>query len=180
MQEMRLSGLPGLWNLPAWCKAVFSRQQHPVLQFLRYGLAGVAAMVTNLAVFIWCEQILFPVPETAEAAELSWSTAGQLFSILREDLRVANFVKSNAVAFLVANTVAYVLNFLWVFESGRHSRSIEVMLFFGVSLASFTLGTVLASLLVNHGVHPYPAKGADILTAVLVNYVCRKFLIFKG
>lgn len=137
-------------------------------------------MAANLGAFILCERILFPVPAEVEAVQLSWSDVGRLLSILREDIRVANFVKSNAVAFLAANTVAYVLNFLWVFESGRHSRSKEVFLFFSVSLASFFLGTLLASLAINHGVHTYAAKGADIVTAVMVNYICRKCFVFKG
>lgn len=175
-----LSGLPPVWNLPAWWREVFSRREHPVLQFLRYGIAGVAAMAANLGAFLLCEQFLFPVPPESEAVQLNWGDLGNMLAILQEDIRVANFFKSNAVAFVSANLVAYVLNFLWVFQSGRHSRSLEIVLFFGVSLASFVLGTLLASIAVNQGMNAYLAKGADVVTAILVNYGCRKFLIFKG
>lgn len=180
MVRVLLAGLPALWDLPGWCRALFSKRKHPVLQFLRYGLAGVLAMAVNLGVFIFCERVLFPVPEDAVAVQLTWSHLDHLLTILREDIRVANFVKSNALAFLLANIVAYALNFLWVFESGRHNRSLEIVLFFGVSLISFFMGTLLASLAINHGVHTYVAKAADVLTAVLVNFVCRKCIIFKG
>jgi len=180
MEKGLLAGLPALWDLPAWWRAVFSRRKHPVLQFVRYGLAGVAAMAANLGAFVFCELVVFPVPLEAEARELSWSDIGQLIEILRNDIRVANFIKSNVVAFLAANTVAYVLNFLWVFESGRHSRTLEIFLFLTVSLLSFILGTLLASIAINQGIHTYIAKGADVITAILVNYVCRKFLVFKG
>ena len=67
-----------------------------------------------------------------------------------------------------------------MFESGRHHRSVEIGLFFGVSLASFVMGTFLASVGVSQGLNVYVAKGADVITAILVNYVCRKFLIFQG
>ena len=175
-----LDGLPSLLDIPGWFRAVFSSRQHPFLQFIRYGLAGVVAMATNLGVFIFCERVLFPVPEGAPTVSLPWLDPLELLQMLREDVRVTRFFQSNALAFLTANTVAYVLNFKWVFQAGRHSKQLEIMLFFGVSAFSFLLGTLLASIFIHQGMHPYLAKGADILTAVLVNYACRKWIIFKG
>ena len=173
-------GLPSVLDLPGWFRAVFSSRKHPVLQFIRYGIAGVGAMVTNLGVFILSEQVLFPVPAGDAPVELPWFQPLELFRALKDDLRVMRFFQSNALAFLAANTVAYVLNFLWVFESGKHSKHVEVALFFLVSFVSFLLGTFLASVFIHQGVHPYLAKGADVITAILVNYACRKWLIFKG
>jgi len=180
MEKTLLVGLPALWNIPAWCRAVFSNQKHPFLQFLRYAIAGVAAMGTNLGLFILCERVLFHVPSEVEALEMTLYDLGALTTTLREDPRVVVFIKSNVVAFLGANIVAYVLNFMWVFESGRHSRSLEIVLFLGVSFFAFFLATILASIAIHHGIDIYVAKGADILTAIVVNYVCRKCLIFKG
>ncbi len=73
MSGLLPADLPALWDLPAWWRAVFSRRKHPFLQFLRYGLAGVAAMAANLGAFILCELLIFPVPLEAEATQLSWS-----------------------------------------------------------------------------------------------------------
>jgi putative flippase GtrA len=98
-----------------------------------------------------------------------------------DDPRVLNYFRCNLVAFLFSNGVAYVLNFKWVFRSGRHSRHLEILLFFGVSFVSFLLGTAVASVLVSgFGLHEYIAKLGDVIAAVLINYVCRKFLIFHG
>jgi len=179
------SGLPRWYDIAGWFRAVFSRRPHPWLQFIRYGIAGVAAMLANLVFFAIALEWVFPIPEgkpaTAPGLPATWSETGEWLRLMAGDPRVAQFVRANAVAFLMANAVAYVLNFCWVFESGRHSRSLEITLFFVVSLISFVMGTALASLLVgSFGINEYLAKAGDIVAAVLINFVCRKFLIFKN
>lgn len=177
-------GLPPWWDMKGWLRAILSREHHPLLQFIRYGLAGGLAMIANVLFFAVFIEWVFPIPagaapETASPT-LQWGEIGEWIRDLGRDPRVANYVKANAVAFLAANVVAYVLNFKWVFESGRHSRGLEIILFLGVSFFSFLLGTALASVLVgSYGLNEYLAKAGDIVAAILINYVCRKFLIFK-
>ncbi len=178
-------GLPGLFDLRGWFQGVFSQDPHPVFQFIRYGLAGVAAMAANVLFFALSEWFLFPVGEAGEADVLSfpsrWSELGPWLSEMGSNERVLNYVKCNVVAFLMANVVAYILNFRWVFESGRHSRHVEILLFFAVSFVAFVIGTALAGLMVgSFGMNEYLAKIGDIVSAILINYICRKFLIFKG
>jgi putative flippase GtrA len=177
-------GLPPWWDVKGWLRAILSRNPHPFLQFIRYGLAGVLAMLANLVFFAISIEWIFPIPEVAPTETLPLQEqGGEVISWLREltrDPRVTNYVRANVVAFLMANVVAYVLNFKWVFESGRHSRAVEIILFFLVSLIAFLLGTALASVLVgSYGINEYLAKAGDIVAAILINYVCRKFLIFK-
>ncbi len=141
----------------------------------------MAANVLFFAVFI---EWVFPIPEGVSPETppptLQWGEMGAWLRDLGRDPRVANYVKANVVAFLAANVVAYVLNFKWVFESGRHSRGLEITLFFAISSVSFLLGTALASVLVgSYGINEYVAKAGDIVAAILINYVCRKFIIFK-
>jgi hypothetical protein len=41
------SGLPRLWDVKGWLRAILSREPHPLLQFIRYGIAGVGGMAAN-------------------------------------------------------------------------------------------------------------------------------------
>jgi putative flippase GtrA len=177
-----LTGLPGLFDVPGWWRAVFSRDPHPVLQFLRYGLAGVAAMAANVLFFALSDVFLFPVGDGETLAPPQrLSEVGRWLRDMGRNDQVRNYLKCNILAFFTANIVAYVLNFKWVFRSGRHSRRMEVFLFFLVSFVAFLVGTALASTLVGtFGINEYIAKSGDIVSAVFINYLCRKFLIFQG
>lgn len=178
------AGVPPWWDVKGWLRAILSRDPHPLLQFIRYGLAGGLAMLANVLFFALCIEWVFPIPAGADPDTMSppflWGEMSSWLRDLIRDPRVANYVKANVVAFLAANVVAYVLNFKWVFESGRHSRGLEITLFFAVSFVSFLLGTALASVLVgSYDVNEYVAKAGDVVAAILINYVCRKFFIFK-
>lgn len=185
MKGPDLHGLPRLWDVKGWLRAILSREPHPLLQFIRYGIAGVAAMAANLFFFWLGIYVLFSSPgmETATAVPLP-TTPGELgawLSAMGEDPAVAAYVKANTLAFLAANLVAYVLNFKWVFQSGRHARHLEILLFFAVSLFAFVIGTGVASVMVgSYGINEYVAKISDIVFAVLINYLCRKFLVFQN
>lgn len=179
------AGLPPPRDVKGWIRAVLSSERHPVLQVIRYGLAGVAAMAANLLFFALAEQTLFPVPSAGAVETPAFpgrlSELGRWLGELGGDPRVLNYIRCNVVAFFMANGVAYLLNFKWVFQGGRHSRRVEVFLFFLVSMISFVVGTALASALVGgFGVNEYLAKIGDVLAAVAINFVCRKFLIFQS
>ncbi len=183
---MRLdfAGLPRLWDLKGWLYAILSREQHPLLQFIRYGIAGVAAMGTNILAFWICIQWIFPMPADAVAdlEPLTGGVSGMADWVRKmgSDPQVLSYIKANTVAFLASNVVAYILNFKWVFQSGRHSRHVEILLFFSVSLLSFLLGTAIASVMVgSFGINEYLAKISDVVFAILINYLCRKFLVFQ-
>ncbi|MGA0334011.1 MAG: GtrA family protein [Kiritimatiellia bacterium] len=184
MLNPEFSGLPPLWNVKGWLLAILSHERHPLLQFIRYGIAGVAAMLANVLFFWVGIHLLFPVsPEvlqTVESAGREWTGIRDWLSSLAHDPEVAAYVKANTLAFLTSNVVAYLLNFKWVFEGGRHSRHLEIILFFAVSLFSFVLGTAIASVMVgSYGINEYVAKCSDVVAAILINYLCRKFLVFK-
>ena len=73
------------------------------------------------------------------------------------------------------------MNRLFVFKPGRHHIVIEFLLFLAVSAISMTVGTTLMGVLIKHfGVQTTYAFGANVLSSLLINYVMRKFLVFKG
>jgi putative flippase GtrA len=85
------------------------------------------------------------------------------------------------LAFMIANMVAYILNIKFVFKPGRHHWLVEVGLFYAVSGVSMVLGTLLMWWLIRQfSMSTDIAFFANIVTAVLINYAMRKYVIFKG
>ena len=98
-----------------------------------------------------------------------------------EALRAKNAVFSNISAFFVSNTVCYIINRLFVFRPGRHHVVIEFFLFLAVSAVSMVIGTTLMGVLIQHfSVETTYAFGANIFSSLAINYVMRKFFVFKG
>ena len=87
----------------------------------------------------------------------------------------------NFIAFLIANMVAYILNILFVFQAGKYPLIVEILLFYAVSGVAAFLGTMLMGLLIKRfGLLTTYAFVANIFSAVMINYVMRKFFIFSG
>ena len=170
-EEEALAGT-GLWA------RLLRRDAHPLVQFSKYAAAGVLATAVDVAVFCFVAIAFLPAlnPQDPVARLL-----GLQLSPLAESVRSSHYVWDKVIAFLFSNLTAYILNILWVFIPGRHKRSVELALFFALSLTSFIVGTALGWLLIRSAGLPttyaYLANGA---AALAINYAGRKFLIFKG
>lgn len=146
-------------------------------QFIKYGFAGGTATVVHISLFFLIGWRLFP-SLTAD----DWMV--RLFNIspgmVDESRRALNAAISNALAFLVANAVAYVLNILFVFKKGRHHWFVEIGLFYAVSAVSVVIGTAFQSFLIaRYGMMTTLAFGANTFSSLLINYTMRRFVIFK-
>ena len=143
---------------------VNSRDAHPLLQFIKYGICGLGAFITHQAVWVGLSLTLFP----------------SIDSSIPDDTRALNSTIANSIAVLFSTTVAYVTNVLWVFKSGRHSRLVEISSFFGIGVISFGGGLLAGPYLIKMlGLHTLLAQLSMAVTSVLINFVCRKFFIFK-
>lgn len=95
--------------------------------------------------------------------------------------RSRNSMKANAVAFVISNLVAYLINIYWVFVPGRYHWFFEVALFYLVSGVAIVIGTALMGFLIRRfGVLTTYAFGSNCFTALMINYAMRKFFIFNG
>lgn len=140
-----------------------SREAHPLVQFIKYGCCGVAATAVQIAIAYLLNH-WFP-----------WVDAS-----LADETRAKNQIIANLIAFVFSNTTAYVTNVLWVFESGRHSRSREFATFTLISFASFCAGLFGGPFLIHKfGINSHLSQIGLIITSAMVNFVCRKFLVFK-
>ena len=187
-------------------KAAFRRilqhDTHPAIQFVKYGVCGVIATAVDFGTFYLLALTVIPAVQPDDKFILllghlyellvgwmpglaGWGWLQHLMVIdvqaIEESVRSRNFVIVRCINFVLSNLVAYTLNVLFVFKPGRHDRHVEMMLFLTVSVASFFVGTGLGWILIRF-VHlgTTEAYVANIVAAVLINYVCRKYLVFKG
>ena len=155
-----------------------SHDAPPLVQFVKYGLAGGLATATHILAFFLVGFLLFPcVADSDPLVKLF----GLVAPAVEEALRARYAVYSNVIAFFVSNTVCYFANRWFVFKPGRHHAVIEFLLFLAVSAVSMTVGTTLMGVLIKQfGVQTTYAFGANILSSLAINYVMRKFFVFKG
>lgn len=182
--EKAPTDMPPFREWRAFLAYAMSHDAHPFIQFVKYGIAGVGALATDLAFFYMAEWLFFPI-EKAQAAGMampqSLAQLGEWFHTMAQDLRVQNYIWCNVVGFAASNVVGYWLNVKFVFRGGKHHPAVEITLFVLVSFIAFVFGTALGSLLVgSFGLSHHLAKLGNIVAAILINYVCRKFLIFHG
>ena len=161
-----------------WIERFLSRDTNVWVQFVKYGIGGAIATVTHIFVFHLVAWRLFPALQPDD-----WAV--RLFRLLvvsRDDARRArNSMYSNAAGFIISNFVAYLINILWVFQRGRYSWIAELLFFYLVSGVSVAIGTVIMGWLIrHHGIRTTYAFISNIVTAMLINYVLRKYVIFQG
>jgi putative flippase GtrA len=154
------------------------RDAGPLVQFIKYGICGGLATGAHIVVFHLVAWKLFPALEKND-----WAVEWFHLPIAHHDnaTRSRNSMIDNGIAFLFSNMVAYVANVLWVFHPGRHSRLVEIGLFYLVSGVSIVIGTSLMGWLIRrYGMRTTYAFCSNLVTALLINYAMRKFFIFNG
>lgn len=157
---------------------LISRDAHWGVQFLKYALCGGLATVADVLIFYGLSWRLIPALKPDDF----------IVRILRLDIhpveearRGRNFVVNTAIAFIFSNFVAYITNVLWVFEPGRHAWHIEIALFYAVSLISISFGAFLGWTMIHYlKLSTTTSYLGKLIGALVVNFVCRKFIIFKG
>ena len=148
-----------------------------VKQFIKYSISGVIATIAHVLVFNLLAWKIFP-----SFGKTDFAVRMLGLSVAEVDVatRAINSIISNIFAFTCSNTVAYLLNVIWVFTPGRHRRFVEFFLFFAVSAISIVIGSAIMGFLIRfyHWQTTY-AFAANIITSLMINFVIRKFYIFK-
>lgn len=152
------------------------REAGPRIQFIKYAIAGGIATVVDMVTFSLCAWLLFSALSPNELIV-------KLFHInvapIPDNLRALHYSVDMAIAFLFSNTTAYVIDSLWVFHPGRHSRWKEFTLFFAVSFVAMVIGTGLGAGLIKwFGMGAAVAYIAKAGAALAINYAGRKFFVF--
>ena len=133
-------------------------------QIFKYGVIGILATAINLAV-----------------AELFAAFLGFASSSVSDAERATRAVHCNFVGFFVANLVCWLLNRRYVFTPGRHHWIVEYALFLASSGFAILCGSAAIWTLVRfYGMQTTYSFVTNVLVSVIVNFVFRKFFIFKG
>ena len=149
-----------------------------LFQFIKYGISGCIATLTHILVFHLVAWKMFFALQADD-----WFV--RLLKLPIEELddttRSRNSMKGNCVAFVISNLVAYLINVYWVFVPGRYPWIMEIGLFYLVSGVAIVIGTGLMGLLIRRfGMLTTYAFGANVFAALMINYIMRKFFIFKS
>jgi putative flippase GtrA len=154
------------------------RDAGPMVQFIKYAIGGGVATATHITIFHLLAWRAFPALQ-----ENDWAVKLFKLRVAKEDdsARSRNSMIDNAVSFVFSNFVAYVINIFWVFQRGRHSMLTEIGLFYLVSGVSLAIGTALMGYLIRrYGMRTTYAFLSNLVTALLINYAMRRFVIFNG
>ena len=157
----------------------FKGKDHgPLVQFIKYAIAGGIATVVHVLIFYLLAWKIFPAINSTDPVA-GWLNIEP--SNTSDNLRAWFYVLDYFVAFMISNFVVYKINVKWVFEPGRHSRGKELSLFYLVSGGSVGIGVLIGWILINYyGMSTTPTFIINIIVCLLINYVVRKFVIFKG
>jgi putative flippase GtrA len=159
-------------------KQFFQRDAHPVVQFIKYAIAGGLATAVDIVVFYFLAWKVFPALTANDAVV---RLLGMPITAIDELTRSHHYLLNKAITFLFSNFTAYIVNIYWVFKPGRHKKWVEVALFYAVSIISFTLGTFLGWFVIAIlGMTTTAAYVANMFASLMINYACRKFWVFKG
>ena len=160
-------------------KRFLSKDAGHLAQFIKYGIAGGLATLTQIIAFFALGWRLLPC---LTDNDIMVRLLGIVPAAAQDGgSRAVNAAIATALAFLLSNGVAYALNVLFVFKGGKHHWLLEIGLFYAVSGVSMVIGTSLQTLLIaRYGVMTTLAFGTNIASALLINYAMRKFFIFKG
>lgn len=163
-----LAELVHLWrtnDLPTLLRLFNSREAPPVIQFLKYGICGGGALLVHIIIYL--ALIRWVWPELHGQIVSPWERAKSTFA-------------PTCIAFIFSNAFVYWLNMKWVFTPGRHSPVREFLFFTAVNMPGALCGTLAqAGLVYFFGWPRWAALAGFILPNVLINFICRKFLIFQ-
>jgi putative flippase GtrA len=145
--------------------ALHSRDVHPVIQFFKYAVCGVAALAVHTTIFFLLAKWVLPALKS---------------NVSDDSVRADHALINVSIAFLFSNATAYWLNVRWVFTSGRHSRVKEFLFFTLVNGPGAISGVAVQDWLIRSLSWPaWAAFAGFVLPNVLVNFACRKLFIFQ-
>lgn len=162
---------------PAWRKFL-SHDSGPFAQFVKYGAIGVASTLVQMLVFYvlasTCCRCLGPD---------DWAV--KLFGLPAVEetrfVRGFRFAVDTAIGFSVANVFCWLMNRAFVFRPGKFVWYKEFAMFFGAAAGAMAIATGLSWMLIHlAGLQTTIAVLIEVAVSFLVNFIARKFFIFKG
>ncbi len=160
--------------------AFLRHKECPYTQVAKYVVCGGIAVGVDALAFYLLAWLVFPCLQPGDPVARLLALAGFPVREVSAETLLRNYWIIKSICFFLSNGVVYLLNILYVFESGRHHRIKEVLLFFTVSAAIFLGGTSLGALLVGRfGWHMTYTYVFVLALGVTANFLLRKLVVFK-
>ena len=164
-------------------RKVLSHESGPFWQFVKYGVIGVLSTLVQMAVFYtlaatclrclaegdWAVKYL-SLPAVAFTGGEPWYAARWFLAAV-----------ATVIGFTVANVFCWLMNRWFVFRPGKFRWYVEFGMFYAAAAGAMGLALVVQSVLIRHcGMMTSLAALIEIVLSFLINFVVRKFFIFKG
>ena len=162
---------------PAW-RRFLSNDSGPFAQFVKYGAIGVASTLVQMAVF-------YVLASTCCRCLGADDWAVKWFGLPHVDVphvvRGFRFAVDTVLGFTVANVFCWLMNRAFVFRPGKFAWYKEFGMFFGAAAGAMALATGISWMLIHlAGLQTTIALFIEVAVSFLVNFIARKFFIFKG
>jgi putative flippase GtrA len=157
----------------------FQRDAGPLVQFIKYGMAGGIATAVDVFLFYLLAWKVIPALRADDPVVRRLALK---VKPITEKQRSFRFIVITAIAFLFSNYTAYIINILWVFTPDPDkSKWLELLQFYAVSGISIFIGTTIGWVMIKwFHLSTTASYASKMIASLLINFVCRKFFIFKG
>jgi putative flippase GtrA len=152
----------------------------PLKQLIKYvGCGGLSVLIDQIT-FYSLAWLVFPAMRASDPVAKGLQWLGFSMREVSEAELARNYWVIKFICFIASNTAVYILNVLFVFKPGRHSKPLEILLFFGSSLFQFLFIALGGWLITEMSWEVTYANITMLLTAMTVNFIIRKKVVFKG
>ncbi|MCQ2393549.1 MAG: GtrA family protein [Kiritimatiellae bacterium] len=160
-----------------------SHDAGPLAQFVKYGAIGVLTTLVQLSVFsllaaTWLKCLtpddlavkLLGLPSATFSGAEPWYAARWFLAAV-----------ATAVGFTISNVICWILNRTFVFRPGKFRWFVELGMFFGAAASATVIALGVQSVLIKYaGMMTSTAVVLEVVVSFVINFVVRKFFIFKG
>ena len=163
-------------NYLSFVKKQLFRKDSLKWQILKYLLCGGIAVFVDQIIYYSLGLHLIPIFKTTDPIV---EFLGISITPVDENYQSRNLWMVKIICWFLANLTVYLMNKIFVFTSGRHRKIKEIILFYIFSLPQFIF-IAFIDILVRYGWEVTYANYLMLLLAGFVNFLVRKFIIFKG
>ena len=147
-------------------------------QLVKYGAIGVIATYIQTVVFYFLATTCLAClgPDDIVVKFLSFTPVE-----ISDSVRAFRFSVATAAGFIIANSVCWLLNRRCVFKPGKFRWYVEFLLFFSAAAVATVIALGVSSAMISFsGMMTSIAVAVEIIVSFIVNFLVRKFFIFKG
>lgn len=161
-------------------RAFLKGKESPFAQMVKYVMCGGLSVVVDQATFYLLAWLAWPCLRSSDPVARLIEWAGFSIQFPSETKLEQNYWIIKGICFLFSNAMVYILNVLFVFKTGRHRKAVEILLFFGSSLFQFIFIWFGGVLITEFNWEVTYSNITMLLTSMMLNYIVRKKVVFKG